>query len=176
MDTLPTNLDERSRDITWKLSHGFTTLSFKIFPPKNPSGWGTLYGTLAEISRLMPDFISVTYGAGGTTRSKTVDLVGRIQSELGIESIAHLTCVGHSSHEIGELLDQLDKMGVRIILALRGDPPKGEKSFHSHKEGFTHASDLISFISRRNGFQVACAFYIRRNIPRRPLWTRIYLL
>jgi methylenetetrahydrofolate reductase (NADPH) len=95
-----------------------------------------LYGTLGEISRLSPDFISVTYGAGGSTRSKTVDLVARIQGELGIESMAHLTCVGHSRDEIGDILKSLVDSGVRNVLALRGDPPKGDKTFKPHPDGF----------------------------------------
>jgi methylenetetrahydrofolate reductase (NADPH) len=73
-----------------KLLAGIPTLSYELFPPKNAAGWGTLYSTLGEISKLAPDYISVTYGAGGSTRQKTVDLVARIQGELGIESMAHL--------------------------------------------------------------------------------------
>jgi methylenetetrahydrofolate reductase (NADPH) len=147
-----------------RLRQGIPTLSFELFPPKNPAGWGTLYGTLGEISKLSPDFISVTYGAGGSTRAKTVDLVARIQGELGIETMAHLTCVGHSRHEIGDILSTLESSGIRNVLALRGDPPKGDKSFQPHPEGFAHASDLIAYIKGRFGLNIGCAFYPEKHI------------
>src|SRR3954469_3760530 len=95
-----------------KIHAGVPTLSYELFPPKNPAGWGTLYGTLGEISKLAPDYISVTYGAGGSTRTKTVELVARIQGELGIESMAHLTCVGHSKEELKDILQTLENAGI----------------------------------------------------------------
>ena len=94
-----------------KLHQGTPTLSFEFFPPKNPDGWGTLYQTLGNISKRSPDYVTVTYGAGGGTRRKTVDLVGRIQDELGIEAMAHLTCVGHSRDELAEILASLQAVG-----------------------------------------------------------------
>lgn len=161
-----------------RLRQGAPTLSFELFPPKNPAGWGVLYGTLGEISRLSPDFISVTYGAGGSTRAKTVDLVARIQNELGIESMAHLTCVGHSRTEIGDILAALESSGIRNVLALRGDPPKGDAAFRPHPDGFAHASDLIAFIrgreglavpggrggAGREGLNIGCAFYPEKHM------------
>ena len=147
-----------------KLLAGTPTLSFELFPPKNPAGWGTLYGTLSEISKLSPDYISVTYGAGGSTRLKTVELVVRIQSELGIESMAHLTCVGHSKDEIREILLLLEKSGIRNVLALRGDPPKGDKMFKPHPDGFAHATDLIPFIRNEARLQIGCAFYPEKHM------------
>ena len=140
------------------------TLSYEFFPPKNPLGWGSLYTTLAEAARQEPDFVSVTYGAGGSTRSKTVDLVGRIQGELGIEAMAHLTCVGHSRDELRGILEQLWNAGIRDVLALRGDPPKGDTSFRPHPEGFAHASDLIKFIKDNFDFTVGCAFYPEKHV------------
>jgi methylenetetrahydrofolate reductase (NADPH) len=159
-----------------KLKSGIPTLSYELFPPKNPSGWGTLYGTLGEISKLVPDYISVTYGAGGSTRSKTVDLVARIQGELGIESMAHLTCVGHSKSELKEILETLAKAGIRNVLALRGDPPKGDASFKPHPDGFAHASDLIKFI--RGGFdlQIGCAYYPEKHMEAASLESDIDVL
>jgi methylenetetrahydrofolate reductase (NADPH) len=151
------------------LRQGRPTLSFELFPPKNPAGWGTLYSTLAEIAKLSPDYISVTYGAGGSTRTKTVDLVGRIQGELNIESMAHLTCVGHSRDEIGGILEALYQQGIRNILCLRGDPPKGDASFKPHPEGFAHASDLIAFVKGQNRFQIACAYYPEKHVEARDL-------
>ncbi len=147
-----------------KLRAGTPTLSFELFPPKNPAGWGTLYSTLGEISKLASDYISVTYGAGGTTRQKTVELVARIQGELGIESMAHLTCVGHSRDEIGDILSSLEKSGIQNVLALRGDPPKGDSRFKPHPDGFGHASDLISFIRQNSNLQIGCAFYPEKHM------------
>lgn len=146
-----------------KLKNPSPTLSFELFPPKSASGWGLLYSTLGEMSRLAPDYISVTYGAGGSTREKTVDLVTRIQGELGIETVAHLTCVGHSQDELRGILDRLQEAGIRNILALRGDPPKGDASFRPHPQGFAHASELIGFIARHYSFHIACAFYPEKH-------------
>ncbi len=146
------------------LKQGRPTLSFELFPPKNPAGWGTLYTTLAEIAKVAPDYISVTYGAGGSTRSKTVDLVGRIQSELNIESMAHLTCVGHSRQEIKGILDSLQAQGINNVLALRGDPPKGDTAFKPHPEGFAHASDLIAYIKSNTSMHIGCAFYPEKHV------------
>ncbi len=146
-----------------KLKQG-PTLSYEFFPPKNPSGWGALYSALGESSKQQPDFVSVTYGAGGSTRSKTVDLVGRIQGELGIEAMAHLTCVGHSREELRGILEQLQAAGIRHVLALRGDPPRGDTTFRPHPEGFTHASDLIAFIRRNFDFTIGCAFYPEKHM------------
>ena len=147
-----------------KLRQRIPTLSFELFPPKNAAGWGTLYSTLGEICRVSPDYISVTYGAGGSTRVKTVELVERIQGELGIESMAHLTCVGHSKGEIGEILGNLAGSGIRNVLALRGDPPKGDKTFKPHPEGFAHASDLLRFIRGGYDLNIGCAFYPEKHM------------
>jgi methylenetetrahydrofolate reductase (NADPH) len=147
-----------------KLRNGSPTLSYELFPPKNPAGWGTLYGTLGELSKHAPDYISVTYGAGGSTRSKTVDLVARIQNELGIESVAHLTCVGHSKAEISGILGTLEAAGIRNVLALRGDPPKGDAAFRPHPDGFEHASELIRFIKERTSLRIACAYYPEKHV------------
>ena len=146
-----------------KLQAHVPTLSFEFFPPKNPDGWGTLYSTLGGISTLSPDYVTVTYGAGGSTRQKTVDLVSRIQDELGIEAMAHLTCVGHSRAELFEILTALQKAGIRAIMALRGDPPKGETSFTAHAEGFSYASELIAFIKDNFDFQIGCSFYPEKH-------------
>jgi methylenetetrahydrofolate reductase (NADPH) len=146
-----------------KLRQG-PTLSYEFFPPKNPAGWGSLYATLAETAKQSPDFVSVTYGAGGSTRTKTVDIVGRIQGELGIEAMAHLTCVGHSRDELRAILEQLWEAGIRDVLALRGDPPKGDATFKPHPEGFAHASDLIAFIKQHFAFTVGCAYYPEKHL------------
>jgi methylenetetrahydrofolate reductase (NADPH) len=149
--------------IVEKLRRG-PTLSYEFFPPKNPTGWGTLHATLAETLKQVPEFVSVTYGAGGSTRAKTVDMVSHIQRDLGIESMAHLTCVGHSREELRGILESLWNSGIRHVLALRGDPPKGDTAFKPHPEGFAHATDLIRFIKENFGFSVGCAFYPEKHV------------
>ncbi len=143
-----------------KLQRGQPTISFEFFPPKTPEGWAKLYGTIAETARLNVDFVSVTYGAGGSTRENTVDLVASLQNNLGIHAMAHLTCLGHSQVELSKILDRLAAKGVPAIMALRGDPPQGETTFRPHPYGFAHASDLIGFI--KDGwpqFKIGCAAY-----------------
>ena len=142
-----------------KLQRPEPTLSFEFFPPKTSDGWSTLDATLLEVARQSPDFVSVTYGAGGTTRQKTVSLVGKIQNDLGIETMAHLTCVGHSRQELKEILDRMKTLNVRAIMALRGDPPSDQNRFVPHKEGFEHGSDLIQLIKENFDFVVGCACY-----------------
>jgi len=143
-----------------KLQHHTPTVSFEFFPPKTPEGWAKLYTTIAETSRLGVDFVAVTYGAGGSTRENTVDLVASLQNNLGLSAVAHLTCLGHSQVELSKILDRLAEKKVPAIMALRGDPPKGEPAFRPHPYGFAHASDLIGFI--RDGwptFKIGCAAY-----------------
>ncbi len=146
-----------------KLNTNVPTLSYEFSPPKNPAGWATLYSTLGEITRYAPDFVSVTYGAGGSNRAKTVDLVSRIERELDIESVPHLTCVGHSKDEIREILTTLQNAGIRHLMALRGDAPKNDPQFRPHPDGFAHASDLIEFARANFDFHIGCAFYPEKH-------------
>ena len=143
-----------------KLQSHTPTISFEFFPPKTPEGWAKLYGTIAETARLNVDFVSVTYGAGGSTRENTVDLVASLQNNLGIHAMAHLTCIGHSQVDLSKILDKLAAKNVPAIMALRGDPPQGETTFRPHPYGFSHASDLVGFI--KDGwpqFKIGCAAY-----------------
>jgi len=141
------------------------TRSFEFFPPKDDAGFAALYRTIDRLRPLAPGYVSVTYGAGGSTRQKTVDLAGRIQNEIGIRSVAHLTCVGHTKDEIGAILDGLWDAGVRNVLALRGDPPKGQSEFVPTEGGFAYASELIAFIAERNpGFCVLASGYPEGHI------------
>ena len=146
-----------------KLDAGTPTLSYEFSPPKNPAEWARLYSTLGEITRQAPDFVSVTYGAGGSNRQKTIDLVSRIERELDIESVPHLTCVGHSRAEIRDILTTLQNAGIKHLMALRGDAPKNDPQYHPHPEGFHHASDLIQFARAEFNFHVGCAFYPEKH-------------
>ena len=119
--------------------------SFEFFPPKTDEGHRALLRALEELRPLEPGFVSVTYGAGGSTRDRTVDLVREIRA-TGLETMAHLTCVGHSRDELGGLVQQFLDMGVENILALRGDPPAGQREFHAAPGGFRYASELVRFI------------------------------
>lgn len=138
---------------------GLPTLSFEFFPPKSETGFTQLYQTIDELHPLKPSYVSVTYGAGGSTRQKTVDLVERIQNELTIRSMAHLTCVGHTADEIGSILDTLWNSGIRNVLALRGDPPVGQSQFTATEGGFANSSELVRYIRARHDFCIGVAGY-----------------
>ena len=138
---------------------GLPTISFEFFPPKNDGGWAQLYQAIGELHSLKPSYVSVTYGAGGSTRGKTLDLVTRIQNELKIRSMAHLTCVGHTADEIAKILDDLWSGGIRNVLALRGDPPAGQSQFVVTEGGFANADALVGFIKSRHDFCVGVAGY-----------------
>ncbi|HYO55349.1 methylenetetrahydrofolate reductase [NAD(P)H] [Archangium sp.] len=120
--------------------------SFEFFPPKTDEGTAKLLKTLEDLTPLEPGFVSVTYGAGGSTRDKTVELVTRIKHETNIEAMAHITCVGHTRDELRELLRRLADAKVENVLALRGDPPQGQKTFEAVEGGFRHATELVRFI------------------------------
>lgn len=126
-----------------------TPLSFEFSPPRDDDGWQQLLGTIDRLRLLNPAYVSVTYGAGGSTRRKTIEIAGKIQGEIGIRSMAHLTCVGHTKDELAEILDQLWDAGIRNILALRGDPPKGQTQFVAPDGGFAYADELVAFIKER---------------------------
>ncbi|MCS7032502.1 MAG: methylenetetrahydrofolate reductase [NAD(P)H] [Phycisphaerae bacterium] len=141
------------------LGKGPATISFEFFPPKTDTGWAQLYGAIAELHAIRPAYVSVTYGAGGSTRARTVELVARIQRELNLRSMAHLTCVGHTAEELGGILADLWSGGVRNILALRGDPPAGQTWFTPTAGGFSHADELVAFIRSRYDFCIGVAGY-----------------
>ncbi|MCC2668308.1 MAG: 5,10-methylenetetrahydrofolate reductase [Armatimonadetes bacterium] len=131
--------------------------SFEFFPPKTEEGLKSLYGTISELAALNPSFVSVTYGAGGSTRDLTVDLTARIKREIGLEAMAHLTCVGHSSAEIAAVVDRLLAAEVHNVLALRGDPPKGQEQFTRPEDGFGYAQELARFLRSRHGQELCIA-------------------
>ncbi len=125
-----------------------TTFSFEFFPPKEDTASDRLLATIANLMPLAPSYVSVTYGAGGSTRHRTHDLVVRIQKETNITVVSHLTCVGSSRQEMHGILDKYREAGVRNILALRGDPPKGVEDFVHPADGFDHAADLVAYIKK----------------------------
>lgn len=126
-----------------------TTFSFEFFPPKTDEEGALVLETARSLKSLDPDYISVTWGAGGGTRRKTLDLVSAIKNDVGIETMAHLTCVGAGRRDIDEVLEEMGRRGVQNILALRGDPPRGSAQFVPHPDGFRHASELVGHIRAR---------------------------
>ena len=151
------------------LDSGKRTVSFEFFPPRTDAGFEELFKTIAALKPLDPDYVSVTYGAGGGTRRKTVDLVLRIRHEIGLESMAHLTCVSATREEIRRTLDNLNLGGMENVLPLRGDPPKGQEKFVKTEGGFEHASELVEFIRGRYPFCLAGACYPEVH-PDAPTW------
>jgi len=134
-------------------------LSFEFFPPKGDIGFWDLYRTIESLKPLAPGYVSVTYGSGGSSRRKTLDLVTRIKSDIGLESMAHLTCVGANRAQLASLLDDLKQHGVENILALRGDPPEGQSSYTPEPDGFRYANELVEFIRARTDLCIAAACY-----------------
>ena len=128
------------------LKKGDPTLSFEFFPPKTPEQEERLFNTLNELKKFEPDFVSVTYGAMGQTREKSFAWVERIKKQHRLEPVAHLTCVNAGREQIAAQLNEFDRIGVNNILALRGDPPEGEKDFVPPAGGFRFAKELVAFI------------------------------
>jgi methylenetetrahydrofolate reductase (NADPH) len=135
------------------------SFSFEFFPPKSPEGFTRLFETIENLKACEPAFVSVTFGAGGSTRAKTIELVGRIKTEIGLESMAHLTCVGSSENDIKTFLDDLVSNGIENVLALRGDPPEGFDEFVKPENGFGYANELVEYIKRDYSLSVGVAGY-----------------
>lgn len=133
------------------------TVSFEFFPPKDEIGFWDLYVTIEKLKPLAPSFVSVTWGAGGSTRRKTVELVARIKSDMRIEALAHITCAGSSRRDIAAVVDDLKGRGLENVLALRGDPPAGRAAFLAEADGFAHANELVAFLKDRHDFCVGGA-------------------
>jgi methylenetetrahydrofolate reductase (NADPH) len=131
--------------------------SLEFFPPKDEEGRRLLLDTVDRLGELEPSFVSVTYGAGGSTRQRTVELVSEIRSNTGITPMAHLTCVGASQSELLSVLDSLERVGIENVLALRGDPLKGSDTFVPVDNGLQHGSDLALLISENYGFCIGGA-------------------
>jgi len=150
--------------ITDIIQHRRPIFSLEFFPPKSSAEMTELFRTLNDVKRLAPGYISVTYGAGGGTRDNTLRIVERAKSEIGLEAAAHLTCVGHSRREIRETLDELMRSRIDNVVALRGDPPKGDVHFTPHPDGFRLAQELTAFIRDSYPFCIAVAGYPEGHI------------
>ena len=136
------------------------TLSVEFFPPKDISGEERLWQVLAQLAPLKPDFVSVTYGAGGSTRDRTIRVTTEITARTSIPTVAHLTCVGSTKSELSNVLDQYKKAGIESILALRGDPPGGPRSnWQSIPGGFDHADQLVELAIESKDLKVGVAAF-----------------
>ncbi len=135
------------------------TISCEFFPPREAEGIPNVLGAIQRVKTYNPDFVSVTYGAGGSTRASTEEITLRVKQEADLEVMAHLTCVGQTADEIHGVLERLDQAGIENVIALRGDPPRGETGFVPVEGGFDHATDLIRHIRQNFSFGVAGACY-----------------
>jgi methylenetetrahydrofolate reductase (NADPH) len=125
---------------------GEPVFSFEFFPPRTDEGERQLFQTVEALRPLGPGFVSVTYGAGGSERARTLELVKRLKRDVEVEPVAHVTCVGSPRDEVARVLDDVAAAGIQNVLLLRGDPPRGERSFAPHPDGFAHASDLVAYV------------------------------
>lgn len=157
---------ELVRDIyTAKRAAGKPVISFEFFPPKTDEGDRTLLDkTIPALRQTQPDFCSVTYGAGGSTRDKTLGIVDRIQREHGLTAMAHLTCVNSTQEQLREVVEQARKLGIKNILALRGDPPGGTGEFRTTPGGFEFSYQLVRFLRELGGFSIGTAGFPEGHI------------
>lgn len=144
------------------------TISFEFFPPKTDEAEAKLFETVEQLKPLKPSFVSVTYGAMGTTRTNTIRIVSKIKKDSGIEAAAHLTCVGHTKDEIEAVLAEHHKNGIENLVVLRGDIPKGETEYKPLTNGFRYAAELVKFIRKHpkygKAFAIAVAGYPETHV------------
>lgn len=144
------------------------SISFEVFPPKTPAGVTALMGTVHQLSSMQPEFISVTYGAGGTDSDHSLAAIGAVQRSGVTDIAAHLTCVGQSRSELDDIIDDYDAVGVRHVVALRGDPAEGvDAPYYPHPHGYQSTADLVAAIKQRSGFEVSVSAYPERH-PQSP--------
>ncbi len=146
----------------WK-SDQKTTISFELFPARSDKGAETLEKTIDQLAALNPDFVSVTFGAGGSTREGSRQLIQKLKHEKGLDILAYFACFGLSPEEIGSVLDSYQAIGVESLLAVRGDAPR-EESFEPHPDSLPYASDLVAFIRQRYAFCLGVAAYPEGHI------------
>ncbi len=142
-----------------KFPHEEWTFSFEFSPPRTPDAIEKLFQTAERLRRLSPTFVSVTYGAGGSTRRNTIDIVARLGAELRLTAAAHLTCVGHSQGELHEILTELGSRGIENLMLLRGDPPRDQPSFVPAPDGFANAYQLVRLARSLGDFSIGVAGY-----------------
>ena len=150
--------------ITGILTNSRPCFSFEFFPPKNEEGVAALMEAAAALASLRPAFVSVTYGAGGSTRARTIEVVKSLKRELGLEAMAHLTCVGASTHELRDVLKEIERAEIENVLALRGDPPRGSTEFIPTANGFKYASELVELLSSEFRFCIGAACYPEKHL------------
>ena len=138
---------------------GDIDVSFELFPPKSEAAAADLWQAIATLAPLAPRFVSVTYGAGGTTRDRTHEIVARIAGETELPTAAHLTCVGASRDDVDAIARRYWDVGVRHIVALRGDPPEPGQAFEPHPRGYANAAELVAGLKRIAPFEVSVACY-----------------
>ena len=136
--------------------------SFEFFPPRDDAGSRQLFSAIEALQPLRPAFVSITYGAGGSTRARTVALAKDIQQRIGLTVVAHVTCVGATRSELRDLFDDLARAGIENVLALRGDPPRGS-AFETQPGGFSHANELITMLRRNYDFCIGAACYPEKH-------------
>jgi methylenetetrahydrofolate reductase (NADPH) len=146
------------------LAAGGPVFSFEFFPPKTDAGERNLYAALSELRSLNPAFVSVTYGAGGSTREKTIEIVKRIREQYGLEAMAHFTCVGATVPQLRATLDEMEGAGIDNVLALRGDPPTGQESWVKTEGGLEYSRELIELISDGYPFAIGAACFPETHI------------
>ena len=143
---------------------GAPVFSFEFFPPKSDEGEANLRRALRELAPLAPDFVSVTYGAGGTTRDRTVDIVASLRQEFGLEAMAHFTCVNATVDDLRATLDRMRDAGVENVLALRGDPPEGQDRWTQTEGGLEHSTELVALMEAEYGFAIGAACFPETHI------------
>jgi len=162
-----------------KLGGGETNMnvSFEFFPPNTDKQNEVLWSSIERLAQLSPSFVSVTYGAGGSTRERTHKTVSRIVGEAGLRAAAHMTCVGATQRDIDEVIDSYAEAGVTDIVALRGDPAEGIGStYRPHPNGYKYTSDLVSAIKKRGDFEVAVSAYPEKHPESCDIWADIEFL
>jgi methylenetetrahydrofolate reductase (NADH) len=138
--------------------------SFEFFPPKTEAGERNLYAALSDLKALDPSFVSVTYGAGGSSREKTIEIVKRIKEQFGLEAMAHFTCVGATVPELRQTLDEMRLAGIDNVLALRGDPPEGQEDWTKTEGGLEYSRELVQLIGAGYDFAIGAACFPETHI------------
>jgi methylenetetrahydrofolate reductase (NADPH) len=149
--------------IAEKLRTRWPFFSFEFFPPKSDEAEKNLFQAIETLKPLDPGFVSITYGAGGSTRTRTVDIAKRLRTDAGFDVMAHVTCAGATIADLRELLSDLRRGGIENIMALRGDPPRGSETFVAVEGGLPHASDLIALLKAEFAFCVGGACYPEKH-------------